>query len=221
MIVDEHMRTNIPDIYAVGDCALVHNMISGKRQWSAMGSTAISPHAQWRNISLTAAENTEDVWHRRSKAAFRSQRRRTGFTERQAVEAGYDPVSIVCVTDDKAHYYPDSSFFITKLIADNATHKLLGIQVFGAGAVDKMTDIAVTGIAGDFKIEDFDTLDFAYAPRYLPPSTRSFQACYILENKLCGEFESFTPAEYAAGAAKGYKSHRCAVRHRPCPAQNG
>ena len=29
------------------------------------------------------------------------------------------------------------------------------------------------------------------------------QACYILENKLSGAFETFTPAEYAAGAAAG------------------
>ncbi len=46
-----------------------------------------------------------------------------------------------------AHYYPDAGFFITKLIADKTTHrKLLGVQVFGPGAVDKMVDIAVMGI---------------------------------------------------------------------------
>ena len=206
VIVDEHMRTNIPDIYAVGDCALVHNMISGKRQWSAMGSTAnIAARAMAKYIADGSGEYRGCLGTGVVKLLSDLNAGRTGFTERQAVEAGYDPVSIVCVTDDKAHYYPDSSFFITKLIADNATHKLLGIQVFGAGAVDKMTDIAVTGIAGDFKIEDFDTLDFAYAPPFSTAIHPFVQACYILENKLCGEFESFTPAEYAAGAAKGYK----------------
>ena len=48
----------------------------------------------------------------------------------------------VCISDDKAHYYPGSSVFVTKLIADKATGRLLGMQLLGSGAVDKMTDIA-------------------------------------------------------------------------------
>ena len=63
---------------------------------------------------------------------------RTGLTEAQAKEAGYDVVTALVPTDDKAHYYPDASFFITKLIAARSTRKLLGVQVFGPGSVDKM-----------------------------------------------------------------------------------
>ena len=40
VVVDEFMRTNVPDVYAAGDCALVKNMQTGRQQWSAMGSTA-------------------------------------------------------------------------------------------------------------------------------------------------------------------------------------
>lgn len=72
---------------------------------------------------------------------------RTGLTEEQAKAEGRSVVSVVCVSDDKAHYYPDSGIFITKLIADKESHKLLGMQVIGGGAVDKMADIAVTGIS--------------------------------------------------------------------------
>lgn len=86
-----------------------------------------------------------------------------------------------------------------------ATRRLLGIQVLGAGAVDKMVDIAVTGIAAGMTVDDFDTLDFAYAPPFSTAIHPFTQACYILENKLAGELETFTPAEYAAGAAKDYK----------------
>lgn len=70
------------------------------------------------------------------------------------------------VTDDKAHYDPDSSFFITKLIADAKTRRLLGLQVLGSGAVDKMTDIAVTAISMNAALEDFESLDYAYAPPF-------------------------------------------------------
>ena len=75
-------------------------------------------------------------------------------------------ITVLAPTDDKAHYYPDSSFFITKMIADKTTHKLLGVQVFGPGAVDKMVDIAVMGINMGAVLEDFENADFAYAPPF-------------------------------------------------------
>lgn len=206
IVTDETMRTNLPDVYAVGDCALVQNRMSGKRMWSAMGSTAnIAARAMAKAISGKKSRYEGAMGTGVVKLLPHLNAGRTGFTEAQARAEGYDPATVVCITDDKAHYYPDGSFFATKMIADKKTHKLLGIQVLGAGAVDKMVDIAVTGIAAGMKIEDFDTLDFAYAPPFSTAIHPFVQACYILENKMNGELETFTPAEYAAGAAKEYR----------------
>ena len=206
ILVDNKQATNLPDVYAVGDCAMVHNALTGKPQWSAMGSTAnITGRCLARNLSGHEALYGGCLGTGVVKLLDTLNAGRTGLTEAQAKDAGFDPVSVVCVTDDKAHYYPGADSFVTKLIADRATHKLLGIQVLGAGAVDKMVDIAVTGIAMGAKVEDFDTLDFAYAPPFSTAIHPFVQACYILENKLSGAFETFTPAEYAAGAAAGYQ----------------
>ena len=130
---------------------------------------------------------------------------RTGLTEAQAKEAGYDVATILAVTDDKAHYYPDAAFFITKLIADRKTHQLLGMQVLGPGAVDKMVDIAVTGLNLKARLEDFENADYAYAPPFSTAIHPFVQAVYLLLNKLDGTLVSMTPAEYAAGAAQGYR----------------
>ena len=204
--VDDHQRTNLPDVYAVGDCAMVYNRLTGQPQWSAMGSTAnITGRCLARNLTGKDSPYGGCFGTGVVKLADGLNGGRTGLTEAQAVSAGYEPETVVCVTDDKAHYYPDAATFVTKLIADKASHKLLGIQVLGAGAVDKMVDIAVTGIAMGTKVEDFDTLDFAYAPPFSTAIHPFVQACYILENKLAGEFETFTPAEYSAGKAKGYQ----------------
>ena len=206
ILVDDQQATNLPDVYAVGDCAMVHNALTGKPQWSAMGSTAnITGRCLARNLAGEAVRYGGCLGTGVVKLLDDLNAGRTGLTEAQAKDAGFDPVSVVCVTDDKAHYYPDADSFVTKLIADRVTHKLLGIQVLGAGAVDKMVDIAVTGIAMGARLEDFDTLDFAYAPPFSTAIHPFVQACYILENKLAGAFETFTPAEYAAGAADDYQ----------------
>lgn len=205
IIVDKDMRTNIPDIYAAGDCAMVKNAITEKPQWSAMGSTA--------NLAARAmAKKLYDVGDGYGGCLGTGVVRllptlnggRTGLTQEQAEAAGYDAVSVVCVLDDKAHYYPDASSFIVKLTADAKSRRILGIQVLGAGAVDKMVDIAVTGIYQNMKLDDFDTMDFAYAPPFSTAIHPFVTACYILENKLDGVLDSMTPAAYASGAAKDY-----------------
>ncbi|MGM9523434.1 MAG: FAD-dependent oxidoreductase [Faecousia sp.] len=206
IVVDEHLRTNLNDVYAVGDCAQVYNRITGKAQWSAMGSTAnITGRCLAKNLTGEDAVYGGCLGTGVVKLASDLNAGRTGLTEAQAKDAGFDVVTVTCVTDDKAHYYPDSATFVTKLIADRGSHKLLGIQVVGAGAVDKMVDIAVTGIAMGAKVEDFDTLDFSYAPPFSTAIHPFVQACYILENKMSGAFETFTPAEYAAGKARSYR----------------
>ena len=131
---------------------------------------------------------------------------RTGLTEEQAKAAGYEVVSVLAPTDDKAHYYPGAGFFITKLIAEKNTHKLLGVQVMAQpGAVDKMIDIAVMGLNMGAALEDFENADFAYAPPFSTAIHPFVQAVYVLLNKLSGDLVSMTPAEYAEGKAKGYK----------------
>ena len=206
VVVDKFQRTNLNDVYAVGDCAQVFNRLTGNGQWSAMGSTAnITGRLLAKNLTGEAVSYGGCLGTGVVKLAEGLNAGRTGLTEAQAKEAGYDVITVTCVTDDKAHYYTDASTFMTKLIADKATHKLLGIQVLGAGAVDKMVDIAVTGIAMGAKVEDFDTLDFAYAPPFSTAIHPFVQACYILENKMSGEYQTMTPAQYAATKAKGYK----------------
>ena len=206
IVVDKYQRTNLNDIYAVGDCAQVYNRITGQGQWSAMGSTAnITGRLLARNLTGGDAPYGGCLGTGVVKLLDDLNAGRTGLTEEQAKNAGFDVITATCVTDDKAHYYPDASTFMTKLIADKQSHRLLGIQVLGGGSVDKMVDIAVTGIAMGAKVEDFDTLDFAYAPPFSTAIHPFVQACYVLENKLSGAYETMTPAEYAAGKARGYK----------------
>ena len=206
IVVDKYQRTNLNDIYAVGDCAMVYSGVTGKGQWSAMGSSGnITGRLLAKNLTGVDARYGGCLGTGVVKLAEGLNAGRTGLTEEQAKAAGFDAITVTCVTDDKAHYYPDASTFVTKLIADKASHALLGIQVLGGGSVDKMVDIAVTGIAMGAKGEDFDTLDYAYAPPFSTAIHPFVQACYILENKMSGAYESMTPAEYLAGKARGYK----------------
>ena len=206
VVVDEHLATNLPDVYAAGDCAEVRNLITGAPLWSAMGSTAnIAARALARTLTGTPTAYPGALGTGVVRILPTLNGGRTGLTEAAAREAGLDPVSVLAVLDDKAHYYPGSSSFFIKLIAERATHRLLGVQVLGAGAVDKVVDAMAVALSRGLAVEDLDLMDFAYAPPFSTAIHPLVTTGYILENKLAGELESFTPAEYAAGAAADYE----------------
>lgn len=205
ILTNEYGETNLPDIYAAGDCAMVHNAITGKAAWSPMGSTAniagrvIAQNMMGAKISYRGTLGTAVCKLPGINVG------RTGLTEVQAKEEGFDPISVVTIVDEKAHYYPGAGLLAVKLIADRKTERLLGVQVVGEGAVDKIVDIAVTGIMLKGTLTQLSDLDFAYAPPFSTAIHPFAHTLNVLKNKLQGKFETFTPAEYADGAAEGYR----------------
>ena len=206
IVVDSSMATNIKDVYAAGDCALVRNRLTGGQLYSAMGSSAnlegrvLARCIAGRDAVYPGALATGVV-----KLLDDLNAARTGLTEDDAVKAGYDVVTVVAVEDDKAHYYEGSSDFIMKLIADAASHRILGFQVMGKGAVDKVNDIAVLAVSQGMKVEDFDCMDFSYAPPFSTAISPFVQLCNVLENKMNGVLETITPLEYLETRARGYR----------------
>lgn len=205
ILTNERGETNIPDIYAAGDCAMVHNALTGKAAWSPMGSTAniagriIAQNIAGAQLGYRGALGTAVCRLPELNVG------RTGLTEAQAKAEGFQPVSVVTVVDDKAHYFPGAGSFIIKMIADRDSQRLLGVQVIGAGAVDKVVDIAVTGIMLKGTLSDLADMDLAYAPPFSTAIHPFEHTVNVLLNKINGKFETFTPAEFAAGAAEGYK----------------
>ena len=205
ILTNEYGETNLPDIYAAGDCAMVHNAITGKPAWSPMGSTAniagriIAQNMMGAKISYRGTLGTAVCKLPGINVG------RTGLTEVQAKEEGFDPVSVVTIVDEKAHYYPGAGLLAVKMIADKSTERLLGVQVVGNGAVDKIVDIAVTGIMLKGTLTQLSDLDFAYAPPFSTAIHPFAHTLNVLKNKISGRFETFTPAEYAAGKAEDYR----------------
>ena len=212
ILTDRYLRTNVPDVYAAGDCAMVTNRQTGKAAWSPMGSTAnIAGRILARDIAGKEIAYPGVLGTGVAKLPGGLNAGRTGLTETAARAEGCDVETVVAVVDDKAHYYPGAGSFIVKLTADKATRKLLGVQVLGAGAVDKITDIGVTAISLGATVDQLAVMDFAYAPPFSTAIHPFAHSVNILMNKLDGELETFTPEGFAAGAAEGYEIIDCAI----------
>ncbi len=206
ILTDADLQTNIKDVYAVGDCAYVANRLTEKKTWSPMGSTAnIAGRVLAQNMVGNAQDYLGVLGTGIAKLPGDINVSRTGLTEAAAKEMGYQVEVITVAEDDKAHYYKGAGVMIIKLVADKESKKVLGVQVIGTDAVDKVTDIIVTGISLGATVEQLQNLDFAYAPPFSTAIHPLSHALNVLTNKMGGKFVSITPAEFAELDLAQYK----------------
>lgn len=184
--VDKHMRTNLPDVWAAGDCVETVNLVSGKPVWIPLGDTA----NQMGRVAGTNAATGEDtlefpgVLGTGIFKVFDLGVGKTGLSETEAEDAGFETVSAAIETSDRASYYPGVEKVFLKLVADGSTGRLLGAEAAGSGA-DKLTDICATAVWGKLAYPDLVNLDLAYAPPFGPALSPVVQAATVLS----GEFE--------------------------------
>lgn len=91
---------------------------------------------------------------------------RVGLTEREAREAGFDPVATTLDSTDRAGYMPHARDLVVKLVAERGSGRLLGGQVLGQGGVAQRIDVLATALYADLTLEALTQLDLEYAPPF-------------------------------------------------------
>ena len=125
--VDDRMRTSVPGIYAVGDCAAEGPMLAHVA--SAQGVVAVED-ALGQVAHMDYAAVPSCIFSLPEAAGV-------GLTESQAKEAGYDVITgmFPFVANGKALSYGDTEGFI-KIVSEARDHAVLGMHVLGAHASD-------------------------------------------------------------------------------------
>ena len=142
--VNSRKQTNIPDIYAAGDCVEKINMISNTPMWIPLGSTA-NKEGRCAAINMCGGvEDFEGVLGSAVTRFFDLTISKTGLTTRVAEDLGYDTVSAIITKRDKAGYMPTVGYLTLKLIADRRSHTILGAQAVGSSDADKRINILTT-----------------------------------------------------------------------------
>ena len=201
--VNEYLQTSDPDIYAGGDCVANVNMITGKKSFVPMGSTA-NKHGHVIAANITGGtEMFPGIVSTACVKVFDFNVGRVGLGEKQAIEAGFEVVTAMVTGPDKPGYYPGSKEVIIKLIADKKTRRLLGGQGTGPGEVVKRIDVLATGITMGMTVDTLADLDLAYAPPYNSALDVLHHTANLLRNKLEGRTVGISPASAKKKIADG------------------
>ena len=199
IIVDEHLMTNIPHIYAVGDVIEVEHYINHQKTMIPLAGPANKEGRILANRLMGANESYQGSLGSSIIKVFKMAAASTGFNEKQLQAQGLkrhqDYEVVIIQQKSHAGYYPGATPLTMKVIYD-LQQKILGAQVVGYEGVDKRIDVISTAIHYHGKVTDLKDLHIAYAPPFASAKDAVNMVGYVAENIQNGYVKLMLPDEY-------------------------
>ncbi len=194
IVVDDHMCTNDPAIYAVGDAIQVADPVLG-------GETMIPLAGPANRQARIAADNIlgRDSTYRGTQGTsvvglFGVTAGSTGASEKTLRQREIPFKKIYVHRGQHAGYYPGAEMIMLKLLFTPDDGRVLGAQVVGSAGVDKRIDVIAMAIQARMTVHDLEEVELAYAPQYGSAKDAVNIAGFVAANALNGD-EKFIYAE--------------------------
>lgn len=201
IIVDSNMRTNYPNIYAVGDAVEVQNFITESPAFIPLAGPAnkqgriAADNIATDNIAADNVAGGGSVYTGTQGSAvlklFDMTVATTGLNEKAAKEAAIEYDKTYTYSGSHASYYPGAENMSIKVLWDKKTHKILGAQIVGFDGVDKRMDVLATAIRLGAKVTDLSRLELCYAPPFGSAKDPVNMAGFVAENVISGKVKQF------------------------------
>ncbi len=169
--VDRHLRTNVPGVFAAGDCAEAWHRILAAPAYMPLGTTA---HKQGRVAGENAVggdRKFEGSVGTQVVKVFDLAIARTGLRDREATAAGLQPLTTELETWDHKAYYPGATRMRIRTTGDRRDGWLLGAQIVGdhRGQIAKRIDVVATALYAGMRVDELSDLDLSYTPPLSSP----------------------------------------------------
>lgn len=185
IVTDDYGQTNLPDIYAAGDCATATHVVTGENSWIPLGLTA---NRSGRAIGTTVAGEPTPVGTIAGTAVVKAcemECGRVGILEAEkAVAAGFDPVAVTITAGSRSGYYPGAAETDVTLVADRESERLLGGSIVGPDRAAVRINTLATALSAELTVGELERLDLAYAPPFSPVWDPILVAAKVLNGKL-------------------------------------
>ncbi|MEX2548673.1 MAG: FAD-dependent oxidoreductase [Nitriliruptoraceae bacterium] len=185
--VDEHLRTNLPDVYAAGDAVEVrHAVLPGT--WLIPLAGPANRQGRVVADNLCGRDTTfPPVLGAGIVQVFDMVAGGVGANTRQLDAAGIPFERVQLHPSGHAGYYPGTAAMHLKVLFAPDTGRLLGAGLVGFDGVDKRLDVLATAINAGLTVYDLEELELAYAPPFGSAKDPVNMAGFLGANLLRGD----------------------------------
>jgi len=167
ILVNSHLQTSDPDIYAVGDAIALPNPITKKTMSTYLAGPA---NKQGRiaadNMVFGNKESYCGSINTAIAKVFDLTVAATGVSEKALKQEGMPYIASIVHASSHAGYYPDALSLSVKITFEPESGRLLGGQVLGYDGVDKRIDMLAQTIKREGTVYDLMEIEHAYAPPF-------------------------------------------------------
>ena len=167
VVVDEGMRTSLPDVYAAGDAVALPHLVLGRPAWVPLGPAANKTGRVAGTVAAGGSASFKGVVGTVAVKVFDLEVASTGLGLAEARAAGLDAVATDEVSRSRAKYYPGNSPLHVRLV-HTREGRLLGGQLAGREGAAKRVDVLATALYAGLTVADLAALDLSYAPPFAP-----------------------------------------------------
>jgi len=198
VVVDDHLRTSDPSIYALGDVIEVKDFVNGEQTMVPLAGPAnkmarivanniVGEDDQYKGTQGTSVAKVFDM-----VVASTGNNEKT--LERLGKVYGVDYHIALVSPGSNAGYYPGAKVITLKVIFDNEG-KVLGAQAVGKKGVEKRIDVIATAIRFGATMTDLKDLELAYAPPFSSAKDPVNMAGFVADNILKGKMKPIRSSE--------------------------
>lgn len=192
-LVDNTLRTNDPDIFAVGDAVQIWDYVTGQSIATALAGPAnrqgriAADNAMGRSSLYRGTLGTAVV------GLFGQVITSTGASQKYLEASGVPYLVSYSHSANHASYYPGAEMMAVKLLFAPGSGKVLGGQIIGSDGADRRIDVLATAIRAGMTVFDLEELDLAYAPPFGSARDPINIAGMVAANILRGDMKGVTP----------------------------
>ncbi|OGK10780.1 MAG: hypothetical protein A2W80_03490 [Candidatus Riflebacteria bacterium GWC2_50_8] len=164
IVVNDRMQTNVPDVYAAGDCVHFISAIDGQPLGGKLATNAV-PMAKVAARNLLGKDATYKGFVNGAATCVGDLRvGGTGYTESFAKVRGFSTVCGFGQTTSRFPIMPGAKKVQVKLVAYARTGRLLGGQIIGPEAVAERIDVISLALQHKMHLSDLAELSYSAQP---------------------------------------------------------
>lgn len=172
IVVDPHMKTSIPNVYAIGDAVALFHASIEKHQQVALATNAVKTGlAAAFDINGIPGVQVESVAGTNAICVFENNLASTGLSEAAAKELGFNVASSYIEDADRPEFMNEYGLTRIKLVYDKDTLRLLGAQIGSHGEINHTEVIYYLALAIQKKmaLTEIAFTDVYFLPHFNKP----------------------------------------------------